>query len=146
MQLKWLDAAEIVKITHVAEIVNIAHVARILEAEICGAKNVHAIPVYNLYFVADSLGCFQISFLKNIIPCLYLSESILANFLSGFFTATIFIPGMIILTNLLPGVFTADGITEPPPILLHLASFKKLDMLYFHICILFLCLHFSKVE
>ena len=35
------------KITHVAEIVNIGHVARILEAEICGAKNVHAIPVYN---------------------------------------------------------------------------------------------------
>ena len=100
--------------TNVAEILNITHIVKILEAEICGAKNVHAIPVYNLYFVADSLGCFQISFLKNIIPCLYLSESILANFLSGFFTATIFIPDMIILTNLLPGVFTADGITEPP--------------------------------
>ena len=36
------------KITHVAEIVNITHVARILEAEICGAENVRAIPVYNL--------------------------------------------------------------------------------------------------
>ena len=47
MQLEWLDAAEIVKITHVAEIVNIRHVARILEAEICGAENVCAIPVYN---------------------------------------------------------------------------------------------------
>ena len=35
------------KITHVAEIVNIAHVARILEAEICGAKNVRAILMYN---------------------------------------------------------------------------------------------------
>ena len=47
MQLEWLDAAEIVKITHVAEIVNIRHVAIILKAEICGAKNVCAIPVYN---------------------------------------------------------------------------------------------------
>ena len=47
MQLEWLDAAEIVKITHVAEIVNIRHVARILEAEICGAVNVCAIPLYN---------------------------------------------------------------------------------------------------
>ena len=36
------------KITHVAEIVNIGHVARILEAEICGAENVRAIPMYNL--------------------------------------------------------------------------------------------------
>ena len=56
MQLEWLDAAEIVKITHVAEIVKLSHVAeivklthvaRILEAEICGAENVCAIPVYN---------------------------------------------------------------------------------------------------
>ena len=47
MQLEWLDAAEIVKITHVAEIVNIRHVAIILKAEICGAENVCAIPVYN---------------------------------------------------------------------------------------------------
>ena len=119
MKPEWLDVAEIVKITHVAEIVNIGHVARILEAEICGAKNVHAIPVYNLYFVADSLGCFQISFLKNIIPCLYQSL-FRANLFSGFFTATIFIPGMIILTNLFPGVFTAAGITEPPGNLMHL--------------------------
>ena len=35
------------KITHVAEIVNIGHVARILEAEICGAENLRAIPLYN---------------------------------------------------------------------------------------------------
>ena len=35
------------KITHVAEILNIGHVARILEAEICGAENVRAIPMYN---------------------------------------------------------------------------------------------------
>ena len=49
MQLEWLDAAEIVKISHVAEIVNIRHVARILEAEICGAENVRAIPLYNLF-------------------------------------------------------------------------------------------------
>ena len=35
------------KIAHVAEIVNIGHVARILEAEICGAVNVCAIPLYN---------------------------------------------------------------------------------------------------
>ena len=47
MQLEWLDAVEIVKITHVAEIVNIRHVARILEAEICGAENVCAILLYN---------------------------------------------------------------------------------------------------
>ena len=47
MQPERLDVAEIVKITHVAEIVNIGHVARILEAEICGAENVCAIPVYN---------------------------------------------------------------------------------------------------
>ena len=40
------------KITHVAEIVNIGHIARVLEAEICGAENVPAIPVYNhsMYF------------------------------------------------------------------------------------------------
>ena len=31
----------------VAEIVNIGHVARILEAEICGAENMRAIPMYN---------------------------------------------------------------------------------------------------
>ena len=31
----------------VAEIVNIGHVARILEAEICGAENMCAIPMYN---------------------------------------------------------------------------------------------------
>ena len=42
------------KITHVAEIVNIGHVARILEAEICGAENVRAIPMYNhLYMVME---------------------------------------------------------------------------------------------
>ena len=63
---------------------------------------------------------FLLSFILWLIPIieeyysLLISESILANFFSGFFTATIFIPGMIILTNLLPGVFTADGITEPP--------------------------------
>ena len=51
MQLEWLDAAEIVKITHVAEIVNIRHVAIILKAEICGAENVCAILVYNQYYV-----------------------------------------------------------------------------------------------
>ena len=47
MKPEWLDVAEIVKITHVAEIVNIGHVARILEAEICGAENMRAIPMYN---------------------------------------------------------------------------------------------------
>ena len=35
MKPEWLD---------VAEIVNIGHVATILEAEICGAENVRAIP------------------------------------------------------------------------------------------------------
>ena len=35
------------KITHVAEIVNIGHVAKILEAEICRAENMRAIPMYN---------------------------------------------------------------------------------------------------
>ena len=35
-------------------------------------------------------------------------------FLSGVFTAGIFLPGLIILANLLFGVFTATGITEPP--------------------------------
>ena len=47
---------------------------------------------------------------------LYTSETIYwANFLSGFFTAGIFLPDLIILANLLSGVFTAAGITEPPP-------------------------------
>ena len=36
------------------------------------------------------------------------------NFLSGVFTAGIFLPGLIILANLLSGVFTAAGITETP--------------------------------
>ena len=36
------------------------------------------------------------------------------NFLSGVFTAGIFLPGLIILANLLSGVFTAAGITDPP--------------------------------
>ena len=63
---------------------------------------------------------FLLSFILWLIPILeeyysmLISESILANFFSGFFTATIFIPGIIILTNLFPGVFTAAGITEPP--------------------------------
>ena len=39
---------------------------------------------------------------------------IYAKFLSGVFTAGIFLPGLIILANLLSGVFTAAGITEPP--------------------------------
>ena len=39
--------AKIVKITHLAEIVNIGNVARILEAKICGIKNMHTIPVYD---------------------------------------------------------------------------------------------------
>ena len=47
MYPEWLDVAEIVKITHVSEIVNIGHVARILEAEICGAETMRAIPMYN---------------------------------------------------------------------------------------------------
>ena len=34
-------------LTEPAEIVNIGHVARILEAEICGAENMCAIPMYN---------------------------------------------------------------------------------------------------
>ena len=34
--------------------------------------------------------------------------------MSGVFTAGIFLPGLIILANLLSGVFTAAGITEPP--------------------------------
>ena len=41
------NVAEIVKITHLAVIVNIGNVARILEAKICGIKNMHTIPVYN---------------------------------------------------------------------------------------------------
>ena len=44
------------KITHVAEIVNIGHVARILEAEICGAENVHAIPLYNSFLIRVTLN------------------------------------------------------------------------------------------
>ena len=36
------------KITHVAEIVNITNVAGILEAEICVAKNMCAVLMYNL--------------------------------------------------------------------------------------------------
>ena len=46
------------KITHVAEIVNIGHVARILEAEICGAENVRAIPMYNHFGLEQD--CFRI--------------------------------------------------------------------------------------
>ena len=46
------------KITHVAEIVNIGHVARILEAEICGAENVRAIPMYN-HFIAVPIQSTQ---------------------------------------------------------------------------------------
>ena len=36
------------EISQLNKLVRITHVARILEAEICGAKNVHAIPVHNL--------------------------------------------------------------------------------------------------
>ena len=46
--MKNTHVAKIVKLSCVAEIVKLSHVARILEAEICGAKNVHAIPVHNL--------------------------------------------------------------------------------------------------
>ena len=80
-----------------------------------------------LYFLMKQMiFLFLLSFILWLIPwlipnfileeyySLLISESILANFFSGFFTATIFIPGMIILTNLFPGVFTAAGITEPP--------------------------------
>ena len=55
------------KITHVAEIVNITHVARILEAEICGAENVHAILMYNRYFIKhrplifEDLSCYEMT-------------------------------------------------------------------------------------
>ena len=59
-----------------------------------------------VYFVADSHS-WRILF--NAYIRVYFGE-----FFSGFFTATIFIPGIIILTNLFPGVFTAAGITEPP--------------------------------
>ena len=38
--------------------------------------------------------------------------------MSGVFTATIFIPDIIIPANLFPGVFTAAGITEWSRILL----------------------------
>ena len=76
-----------------------------------------------LYFLMKQMiFLFLLSFILWLIPnfileeyySLLISESILANFFSGFFTATIFIPGIIILTNLFPGVFTAAGITEPP--------------------------------
>ena len=76
-----------------------------------------------LYFLMKQrIFLFLLSFILWLIPnfileeyySLLISESIMAKFFSGFFTATIFIPGMIILTNLFPGVFTAAGITEPP--------------------------------
>ena len=55
---------------------------------------------------------------KRQLRAQYTSETIYqANFLSGVFTAGIFLPGLIILANLLSGVFTAAGITEPPSFL-----------------------------
>ena len=89
-----------------------------------------------LYFLMKQMiFLFLLSFILWLIPnfileeyySLLISESILANFFSGFFTATIFIPGMIILTNLFPGVFTAAGITEPPIIFYMHAKDESLE-------------------
>ena len=80
------------------------------------AKNLHYLKVYieivhkkNFEFNCDYCGKNFSKAFMNHIKTIYW-----ANFFSGVFTAGIFLPGIIILANLLSGVFTAAGITEPP--------------------------------
>ena len=64
------------KIAHVAEIVNIGHVARILEAEICGAVNVCAIPLYNQHNDDDGdVGAYAAGWQNNFAIEIRVSES-----------------------------------------------------------------------
>ena len=62
------------KITHVAEIVNITNVAGILEAEIFGAENMHAIPMYNLKKDAAFIRLRTLSELNGNFPMLPLAK------------------------------------------------------------------------